>query len=71
MQNNSDISPIITDGKQAGFLTPIIGRKALRDVTGFPGFMLIREGETVTRDIADTAQAMGKLYELTAATSFE
>jgi hypothetical protein len=51
-----------------GYVEPIIGRIAQRDVQAYFGFMLIKKGETVTRSIAERAQNLGRLFELIAAT---
>lgn len=55
----------------AGFLAPVVGRTALREVAGYFGFPLIKRGEAVTQTIYDRAQAMGRLYELIEATERE
>lgn len=52
----------------AGFVDPIIGRTAKRDVLGYFGFPLIRRGETVTPEILDKAQRISRLFELISAT---
>lgn len=51
-----------------GFVDPIIGRIAQRDVAGYFGFSLIRKGEVVTKTVAEKAQNLGRLFELIAAT---
>ncbi len=51
-----------------GYVEPIIGRVALRDVQAYFGFPLIRRGEPVTRAVAERAQNLGRLFELIAAT---
>ena len=56
------------DNSLAGFLEPVVGRVALRDVTGYYGFPLIKAGQTVTRNIAEKALSLGRLFELTEAT---
>ena len=71
MNDTKDISPIVTDFQEAGFIVPLVGRTVKRDVIGFPGFPLIRAGQQVTREIAERALTMGRLYELTAATEPE
>jgi hypothetical protein len=67
MNEPNSVSSIVTTRQDAGFVVPIIGRTANSDVLGFPGFPLIRAGEQITREIAERAQAMGRLFELTAA----
>ena len=64
----SERTPISDSRLAAGFVAPILGRTALRSVNGYFNFPLIREGETVTKSHVDRAQAMGRLYELIAAT---
>ena len=54
-----------------GYVDPIVGRVAHRDVLGYFGFPLIRKGETVTREIVDRAQSGSRLFELQAATEAE
>jgi len=61
-------APFALNRADPGYLAPIIGRVAMRDVIGTAGFPLIRKGDTVTPLIAETAEDMGKLYELVAAT---
>ena len=51
-----------------GYVEPIIGRVAQRDVQAYFGFPLIKKGDTVTREIAERAQNLGRLFELVAAT---
>lgn len=51
-----------------GYVEPLIGRTAWRDVQGYFGFPLIKAGQTVTRAIAERAHSLGRLFELTAAT---
>ncbi len=68
MPEIKDKVPVSATRREAGYIAPILGRKSLRDVFGFPGFPLIRAGETITEPIMEKAQAMGKLFELTAAT---
>lgn len=51
-----------------GYVEPIIGRIAQKDVHAYFGFPLIRKGETVTRTIAERAHNLGRLYELIAST---
>jgi hypothetical protein len=63
-----DFTPIATRTTAAGFLAPVVGRTALRDVAGYFGFSLIKQGEVVSQTVYDRAQAMGRLYELIAAT---
>jgi len=66
-----DYTPIPRRATAAGFLAPIVGRAALREVSGYFGFPLIRKGEVVSQTIYDRAQHMGRLYELIAATERE
>jgi len=51
-----------------GFVDPLIGRIALRDVPGYFGFPLIKAGQAVTHATLEKAQSLGRLFELTAAT---
>ncbi len=54
-----------------GYIDPIVGRVAHRDVLGYYGFPLIRKGETVTREILSRGHSMSRLFELQAATEEE
>lgn len=54
-----------------GYVDPIVGRVAHRDVLGYFGFPLIRKGETVTPEIMARAQNLSRLFELQAATEAE
>ncbi len=54
-----------------GYVDPIVGRVAHRDVLGYFGFPLIRRGETVTPEIFARAQNLSRLFELQAATEEE
>ena len=54
-----------------GYVDPIVGRVAHRDVLGYLGFPLIRQGETVTPEIFARAQNLSRLFELQAATEEE
>lgn len=54
-----------------GYVDPIIGRVAHRDVLGDLGFPLIRTGETVTPEIFSRAHSLSRLFELQAATEEE
>ncbi len=54
-----------------GYVDPIVGRVAHRDVLGYFGFPLIRRGETVTRETVERAQNLSRLFELQAATEIE
>ena len=54
-----------------GYINPIVGRVAHRDVIGYYGFPLIRKGETVTREILARGLSMSRLFELQAATEEE
>ena len=51
-----------------GYVEPIIGRTARRDVHGYFGFPLIKQGEVVTPQIAARAHSLGRLFDLMAAT---
>jgi hypothetical protein len=67
----SERTPVSATRMAAGFVVPIIGRTALREVKGYFNFSLINKGETVGKAHMDRAQAMGRLYELIAATENE
>ena len=54
-----------------GYVDPIIGRTAHREVLGYFGFPLIKKGQVVTREIADRAQNLSRLFELICATEEE
>ena len=54
-----------------GYVDPIIGRVAHRTVSGYFGFPVIKAGQTVTKEIAERAQNLGRLFELIAATEEE
>ena len=54
-----------------GYVDPIVGRVAHREVLGYFGFPLIRKGETVTREVMERAQNLSRLFELQAATEVE
>lgn len=54
-----------------GYVDPIVGRVAHREVLGYFGFPLIRKGETVTPEILERAQNLSRLFELQAATEVE
>lgn len=54
-----------------GYVDPIVGRVAHRDVLGYFGFPLIRSGETVTPEILARAHNISRLFELQAATEAE
>jgi hypothetical protein len=64
----SEATPISSSRMNAGFIAPILGRKALRDVNGYFNFSLIKQGETITKAHVDRAQSLGRLYELIACT---
>ena len=66
---NSNALP--ESGAIVGYVDPIVGRVAHRDVLGYFGFPLIRKGETVTREIVERAQNVSRLFELQAATEAE
>lgn len=51
-----------------GYVEPLLGRVAQRDVAGYFGFPIIKKGETVTPTILERAHSMSRLFELTAAT---
>lgn len=70
-ETRSRVSPPPRRAIAAGFLAPVVGRTALKDVAGYFGFSLIKKGEVVTQTIYDRAQAMGRLFELIAATEME
>ncbi|MBV9849555.1 MAG: hypothetical protein JO250_07690 [Armatimonadetes bacterium] len=63
-----DSNALPNDDSVIGHVEPIIGRVAQRDVQAYFGFPLIRKGETVTRETAERAQNLGRLFELIAAT---
>ncbi len=69
MNDLKNYTPIVSETREAGFVVPLVGRKALKDVYSFPGFPLIRAGETVTKQHVEWAQHMGRLFELTASTT--
>lgn len=54
-----------------GYVDPIVGRVAHRDVLGYFGFPLIRKGETVTPEILARSHNISRLFELQAATEAE
>ena len=54
-----------------GYVDPIVGRVAHRDVLGYFGFPLLRKGETVTPEIFARAQNLSRLFEIQAATEAE
>jgi len=54
--------------EQIGYVEPLVGRVAQRDVQGYFGFPLIKKGEVVTPDILERAHSLSRLFELTAAT---
>ena len=64
----SNQSPLGANRMAAGFVAPVLGRTALRDVNGYYNLPLIKKGQVVTDQHVDRAQALGKLYELIAAT---
>lgn len=51
-----------------GYVEPLLGRVAQRDVAGYFGFSLIKKGETVTPSVLERAHSMSRLFELTEAT---
>ena len=66
-----DKSALPDSGSIVGYVDPIVGRTAHRDVLGYFGFPLIRKGQVVTREIAERAQNVSRLFELQAATEVE
>lgn len=52
-----------------GYVGPVIGRVARKDVMGYFGFPIVKAGQTVTAPIAERAYSMARLYELMAATA--
>lgn len=54
-----------------GYVDPIVGRVAHREVLGYFGFPLIKKGEVVTREVVERAQNLSRLFELQAATELE
>lgn len=58
-------------GNMIGYVEPIVGAVARREVGGYFGFPLIRAGETITPEIFARAQNMGRLFELIASTDSE
>jgi hypothetical protein len=71
MKQSNGMTPISGEQRDAGFVVPLIGRTAIKEVSGFPGFPLIRAGETITPEIVERAQHMGRLYELTECTEIK
>lgn len=67
MSENENLA-LPDDADLIGYVEPLIGRTAQCDVQGYFGFPLIKAGQTVTRAIAERAQSLGRLFELTAAT---
>ena len=59
--------PIAKPKTAAGFVAPYVGRVVHADVIGPFGMTLIKSGDTITQVVADRAQAMGRLFELIAA----
>ena len=55
----------------AGFVAPVIGRIAAREVLGSFGLPLIYKGDTITKAHMERALAMGRQYELIASTREE
>jgi hypothetical protein len=66
--SEQDNAALPENGEIIGYVEPLIGRVAQRDVLGYFGFPLIRKGETVTASILERAHSLSRLYELTAAT---
>lgn len=60
--------PIPKPSTAAGFVAPVVGRKALRDVTGYFGFTLVKKGDVITASTYERAQQMARLAELIAST---
>ncbi len=54
-----------------GYVDPIVGRVAHREVLGYFGFSLIKKGEVVTRETVERAQNLSRLFELQTATEVE
>lgn len=71
MKDTQPLASIYTTAHEAGYIAPIIGRKVHRDVASFAGFQLIRSGETISREIAEQAAKLGRLFELTDATRLD
>ncbi|HEY3330295.1 MAG TPA: hypothetical protein VGK19_09770 [Capsulimonadaceae bacterium] len=61
--------PIPKATTAAGFVAPVVGRIAKRDVTGYFGFTLIKKGDVITETIYARAQHMARLTELIASTN--
>lgn len=66
-----DKSALPDSARIVGYVDPIVGRIAHRDVLSYFGFPLIRKGETVTRELVERAQNVSRLFELQAATEEE
>jgi len=60
--------PIPVRNTAAGYLAPVVGRTAVKDVQGYFGFPLIQKGEVITEAIYNRAHKMARLYELIAST---
>ncbi len=69
--STQNIAALPESGSIVGYVDPIVGRVAHRDVLGYFGFPLIRKGQTVTRELVERAQSMSRLFELQAATEVE
>ena len=70
-QTGEEARSLPEDVTVPGYIDPIVGRIAHRDVIGYYGFALIRKGETVTREVLARAHSMSRLFELQAATEEE
>jgi hypothetical protein len=67
MATDSELTLPATDNI-VGYVDPLIGRIARRDVSGYFGFPLIKAGQAVTHATIEKAQQLGRLFELVAAT---
>jgi hypothetical protein len=68
MKDSSKGTALADNGEVIGYVDPLIGRVARKDVVGYFGFPLIRAGQAVTPEIIEKAQALGRLFELISAT---
>jgi hypothetical protein len=66
--SNDSIVALPETHEIVGYVDPLIGRIARRDVPGYFGFPLIKAGQPVTHAVLEKAQSLGRLFELTAAT---
>ncbi|MGO8670341.1 MAG: hypothetical protein ACLQVD_03090 [Capsulimonadaceae bacterium] len=67
MTTDSDLA-LPSDREFAGYVDPVIGRIARREVQGYFGFPLIKAGQPVTKSVVEKALSLGRLFELVAAT---